>query len=271
MKIAVVGLGNMGQALVRGFIREEIVPTDSLLYFEPDTEKVRLFAESNGGQVCSDYEALSHADYILLAVKPQIFDMVLTQLNPFLREDATLISIAASVSISRIRSLTGEKRPVIRVMPNTPALVSTGVSAICFDHVPSENMEFVKRLFESCGMVYICSEIQLDAVGNVSGTGPAYLMLFMEALADAAVKLGIPRDKALEISAATLYGSGKLAMETGLHPAILKDQVCSPGGMTIEGIIALEKAGLRAAVLSAVEAADEKTKMLAGNGRTCGK
>ena len=129
---------------------------------------------------------------------------------------------------------------------------------------PLEDIYFVTELLGSCGIVVPCSEAQLDAIGCVSGTGPAYVMLFLEAMADAAVKLGIPRDTALRISAQTIYGSGKLAIETGLHPAVLKDQVCSPGGTTIEGVLTLEKFGLRAAVEAAVEAADEKTKRLAG-------
>jgi len=149
-------------------------------------------------------------------------------------------------------------------MPNTPALVGAGVNAVCFDGVNQSNMTFVLSLLETCGIVVPCDEKMLDAIGCVSGTGPAYVMLFIESLADAAVKLGVARSTALEIAAMTVYGSGKLAVETGTHPAILKDQVCSPGGTTIEGVLALEKFGLRAAVEAAVIAADDKTRLLAG-------
>ena len=265
MKISVIGIGNMGQALVAGFLSNgPVVPTEVTL-FDTDLPKGKAFADEMGCLFCSDIkEAVKDSDYCLLAVKPQVIDQVIFSLLPALNEKTVVISIAASVKISRLRTLLRDTTPIVRIMPNTPAMVGAAVNAVCADKVSPEALEFVSQLFLTCGIVVPCTESQLDAIGCVSGTGPAYVMLFIESLADAAVKLGIPRDVALKIAAQTVYGSGKLAVETHTHPAILKDQVCSPGGTTIEGVLALEKHGLRAAVEAAVIAADEKTKLLAG-------
>ena len=150
-------------------------------------------------------------------------------------------------------------------MPNTPAQVGCGVSAVCPVNLSDDQINTVKSLFETCGEVILCDEKTLDNIGCVSGTGPAYVMLFIEAMADAAVGLGIKRADALKIAAATVMGSGKLCLETGVHPAVLKDMVCSPGGTTIEGVKALEEAGLRNAVIKSVDAAAEKTKQMKSN------
>ncbi len=261
----VIGTGNMGQALVSGFLGQGILKPIELRVCDSDLNKAKNFADKNG---CAPFgeasKAVIDSDYVLLSVKPQVIDSVLDGILPFLDSKTVVISIAASVTLDRLRRHLAGNTPIIRVMPNTPALAGAAVSAVCSDQVDAERLAFVIELLGSCGIVVPCSEAQLDAIGCVSGTGPAYVMLFLEAMADAAVKLGIPRDTALRISAQTIYGSGKLAIETGLHPAVLKDQVCSPGGTTIEGVLALEKFGLRAAVEAAVEAADEKTKRLAG-------
>ena len=151
------------------------------------------------------------------------------------------------------------------MFPNTPALVGSGVLAVCFDQVDEENQEAILSLMASCGIVVPCDEPTLDAIGAVSGTGPAWVMLFAEALADGAVLAGLPRPVALKIAAATIEGSGRLLAETGLHPAVLKDQVCSPGGTTIEGVRQLEKAAFRSAVIEAVAAAAEKAGKLAAD------
>lgn len=265
MIFSVIGIGNMGQALVSGFLREGVLKAEDIRICDSDAGKVTSFSELTG---CAAYtsasEAVAGADYVLLCVKPQVIDRTVTDFLPSLSDSAVIISIAASVKIARLRGLVHKSSPIVRVMPNTPALVGAAVNAVCFDSVNEENMAFVLSLLETCGLVVPCDEKMLDAIGSVSGTGPAFVMLFIESLADAAVRLGVPRTTALEIAAMTVYGSGKLAVETKLHPAILKDQVCSPGGTTIEGVLALEKHGLRAAVEAAVAAADEKTHLLAG-------
>ena len=209
-------------------------------------------------------EAVSDADYVLMAVKPQQFDEVLEGLKGYLKNDAILLSIAAAVTTSRIKGILGDGRKFVRIMPNTPAQVGAGFSAICPVGLSEDEEGFVKKLFETCGEVVICDEKTLDAIGCVSGTGPAYVMLFIEAMADAAVSLGIKRDVALKVAESTVMGSGKLALDTNFHPAVLKDQVCSPGGTTIAGVMALEEAGLRNAVIKSVIAAYDKTKEMSG-------
>ena len=181
-----------------------------------------------------------------------------------MKAGAIVLSIAAAVTTARIAGILDSGRKFVRIMPNTPAQVGAGVSAVCPMGLDEEETAFVVRLLETCGEVVLCDEKTLDAIGCVSGTGPAYVMLFIEAMADAAVSLGIKRDDALKIAAATVMGSGKLCLDTKTHPAVLKDQVCSPGGTTIAGVMALEENGLRNAVIKSVLAADEKTKLMQG-------
>ncbi len=265
MVFSVIGTGNMGRALVGGFINSGILSSGEVRLCDLDKEKVEKLASETGCAAFTDpTKTVENADYVLMAVKPQVFDAALSNLKPSLKSGSVVISIAAGVTLSRISGILGDEASVVRVMPNTPALVGASVCAFCTRNVDDEKKAFVEKLLNTCGMVVPCDEKTLDAIGCVSGTGPAYVMLFIEAMADAAVKLGIPRKTALDIAAMTVYGSGKLMVETGTHPAILKDQVCSPGGTTIEGVLALEKGGLRAAVEDAVIAADVKTKALSG-------
>lgn len=265
MIFSVIGTGNMGQALVSGFLSKGVLQPSDVRVCDSDENKLISYAQKTGCEAFTNAsESVSGADYVLLCVKPQVMDRTIQDFMPSLSPDTVIISIAASVTISRLRSLLHPASPIVRVMPNTPALVGAAVNAVSFDGVNQQSMSFVLSLLATCGIVVPCDEKMLDAIGCVSGTGPAYVMLFIESLADAAVKLGIPRSTALEIAAMTVYGSGKLAVETGTHPAVLKDQVCSPGGTTIEGVLALEKFGLRAAVEAAIVAADDKTRLLAG-------
>lgn len=266
MILAVIGTGNMGQALVTGFLRKGVLKPSEIRLYDIDENKAEAFARKTGCELAETLnDAVDKAEYVLLCVKPQVFDQTVETFSHKLTSSTVVISVAAAVSVSRIQGHLRKNTPVIRVMPNTPALVGAGVSALCFENVPDKKKEFVVSMFKTCGMVIPCDEKTLDAIGSVSGTGPAYVMLFIEALADAAVKLGISRNVAYEVAAMTVYGSGKLVIETGLHPAVLKDQVCSPGGTTIEGVISLEKNGFRYAVEEAVEAAaQKKNKMIGG-------
>ncbi|MBO4495799.1 MAG: pyrroline-5-carboxylate reductase [Clostridiales bacterium] len=265
MIFSVIGTGNMGRALVGGFIKSGILAPGDVRLCDIDKEKVEQLASETGCQAFTDpSKTVEGADYVLLAVKPQVFDASVSNLKSSLKSDVVVVSIAAGVTLARISGILGDDASIVRVMPNTPALVGASVCAVCAKNVEDSKKAFVEQLLGTCGIVVPCDEKTLDAIGCVSGTGPAYVMLFIEAMADAAVKLGIPRKTAMDIAAMTVYGSGKLMVETGTHPAILKDQVCSPGGTTIEGVLALEKGGLRAAVEDAVIAADLKTKALSG-------
>ena len=265
MVFSVIGTGNMGRALVGGFNKSGILAPTDVRLCDIDEKRVKDLASETGCEAFTDAsKAVDGADYVLLAVKPQVFDKTVSSLASSLKKDCVVISIAAGVTLARISDLLGDSASIVRVMPNTPALVGASVCAVCTKNVEDAKKTWVENLLATCGVVVPCDEKTLDAIGCVSGTGPAYVMLFIEAMADAAVKLGIPRQTALEIAGMTVYGSGKLMVETGTHPAILKDQVCSPGGTTIEGVLALERGGLRAAVEDAVVAADLKTRALSG-------
>ncbi len=265
MKLTVIGTGNMGKALMKGFIDGNIFKAEEITVYDVIEAARQNAASTFGVNAASDpASAVKEADYILMAVKPQHFDNALKDIVPSLKSGAIVLSIAAAVTTSRIAGILDSGRKFVRIMPNTPAQVGAGVSAVCPVGLSEEETAFVVRLLETCGEVVLCDEKTLDAIGCVSGTGPAYVMLFIEAMADAAVSLGIKRDDALKIAAATVMGSGKLCLDTKTHPAVLKDQVCSPGGTTIAGVMALEENGLRNAVIKSVLAADEKTKLMQG-------
>ena len=259
MKLTVIGAGNMGRALVKGFVTGGVLNPHEIYVYDVISEASKSAADSLGVYLSDDPNSdVKDSDYVLIAVKPKNFDETLSGLAPNLGGKTIVLSIAAAVTTSRIRGIIGDRK-FVRIMPNTPAQVGSGVSAICPVGLSDDEIEFVKKLFETCGISIICDEKTLDAIGCVSGTGPAYVMLFIEAMSDAAVALGIPRADALKIASATVAGSGRLCLETGTHPAILKDQVTSPGGTTIDGVIALEENGLRNAVIRSVIAAADKT------------
>lgn len=265
MKLSIIGLGNMGSALLKGFVKSGLISGSDITICDMFKEKLEALSNEYGCVIADDAaSACVNADYVLVATKPQNFDETVRSLSGSLNKDTIVLSIAAAVTVDRILSLlpNRDSSKVVRIMPNTPAQVSSGVSAVCPYNLNDEETSFVVKLFETCGEVVLCNEKTLDAIGCVSGTGPAYVMLFIEAMADAAVSLGIKREDALKIAAATVQGSGKLVLETGIHPAVLKDQVCSPGGTTIAGVMALEENGLRNSVIKAVLAADNKTKAM---------
>ena len=265
MKLTVIGAGNMGRALIRGFISGGVLKASEIYVYDIISEASSKTASEFGVNVSSDpNKDVSDSDYILMAVKPQHFDSTLSGLKDSLGKDTIVLSIAAAVTTSRISGIIGDRK-LVRIMPNTPAQVGSGVSAVCPVGLSDEETSFVQKLFETCGIVIICDEKTLDAIGCVSGTGPAYVMLFIEAMSDAAVSLGIKRADALKIAAATVAGSGKLCLDTGVHPAVLKDQVTSPAGTTIEGVKALEENGFRNAVIKSVTAAYDKTLKMQGN------
>lgn len=267
MKLAIIGTGNMGKALLRGFIIGGVLAPKDITVCDVREDAVKAVCDEYGVNGCTKaVEAVKDADYCLLAIKPQHFDDTLTSIVPGLSESCIILSIAAAVKCERIESIIGSDKKYVRIMPNTPAQVGCGVSAVCPVSLDKDQTDFVIKLLSTCGEVVHCDEKTLDAIGCVSGTGPAYVMLFIEAMADAAVSLGIKRDDALKIAAATVMGSGKLVLDTKQHPAVLKDQVCSPSGTTIAGVMALEEYGLRNAVIKSVIAASDKTKQLA-NGK----
>lgn len=262
MKIAVIGVGNMGQALVEGFIKRGAHEPQDVLLYDYETNKALEFAKKTGAKFCqTTSEAVVNADVILLCVKPQVMKSVVDGLKAVISPKALIISIAAGISTDTLKSyFANDKISIIRVMPNTPALVGVGASALTFVNVTKENEEYAMRLFETCGMAIKVDEKLMDAVTGLSGSGPAYGVIFIEAMADAGVKMGLTRDVAIKLAAMTLKGAATMVLETDLHPAQIKDMVCSPGGTTIDAVYALEKAGVRAGIMDAVCASAMKSK-----------
>ena len=255
-----IGVGNMGGALARAAAKK--VSGSSLLLANRSPEKVARLAEELCGQVSDNTAIAAEADFIFLGVKPQMLPGVLEGLAPVLQARQSpfvLVSMAAGTSIARVRQLAGGDYPVIRIMPNTPASIGQGMIL----YAPSENVpEAALAAFldsmAAAGRFARLEERLIDAGSAVSGCGPAFVDLFLEALADGGVACGLPRSTAMELAAQMVLGSAALALSDGRHPAQLKDAVCSPGGTTIQGVRALEKNGFRSAVMEAVIAAYEK-------------
>ena len=268
MKLGVIGLGNMGTAIVRGCLAAGM-PAADIFGAGRTPDKIRSFAGETGIGVCGSISALAEkCDAVMIAVKPKDVPDVMRQAGAALTSDKVIISIAAGLSLKDLQKMASESgnireddAKIVRVMPNTPAMVGEGMSALCRSAAVTEDeFDYVMSIFSCIGKAEEISESLMDAVTGVSGSGPAYVYLFIEALADGAVREGLPRDKALKFAAQTVLGSAKMVLETGQHPGALKDAVCSPGGTTIEGVRALEAAGFRSTAMNAVIASAEKSR-----------
>ncbi len=263
-KIGFLGAGNMAEALIAGILKGQLFPADSLL--ATDISKARLIAlkDRYAIQVGSkNFDAVSWADVIILSVKPQVINEVLTEIQTHLSAKHVVISIAAGVPIRNIHQKIGITIPVVRAMPNTPAVVQEGVTALAGSHgLSTDHLDIAKNIFESVGRVVCVDESLMDAVTGLSGSGPAYVYLAIEALIDGGVRVGLPRNEAQILAIQTVLGAAKMVRETGEHPAVLKDRVTSPGGTTIAGLQRLEEGGLRATLIEAIEAATDRSKEL---------
>ena len=256
-----IGTGNMGGALARALAKN--VEGDSILLANRTAEKAAALAAELGCKAVSSEAIAKKADYIFLGVKPQMMADLLAQLSPILKEREDrfiLVTMAAGLTIERIRELAVGDYPVIRIMPNTPASIGEGmILYTCSEDVSKTEEKVFLEAMSGAGRLSALPESQMDAGCAVSGCGPAFVDLFIEALADGGVACGLPRAAAMEYAAQMVLGSAKLVMESGKHPGALKDAVCSPGGTTIQGVRTLEEAGFRGAVMDAVIAAYEKT------------
>ena len=259
--IAFVGAGNMADAILAGLLRAEVTPPSNIVAVDISPARREHVAQQHGVRTSAEIaEGVRGASTIVLSVKPQVVDAVLPTIREAMGGDARLISIAAGVTCEQLESSLSEGARVVRTMPNTPALVGAGATAIAGGaNATEEDIATAEALFGAVGITVRVAEKQIDAVTGVSGSGPAYVYLFIEALADGGVARGLPRDVALKLAAQTVYGAGKLAAETGAHPGVLKDQVTSPGGTTIAAVHSLERDGLRGAVMSAVSAATARS------------
>jgi pyrroline-5-carboxylate reductase len=263
-RVGFVGAGNMGEALVKGLVEAGVVPPEAIAVFDVLPERVRELERRYRVRLVADnLELVRHADVVVLAVKPQIMDGVVRELAPAVTRDKLIVSVAAGVSTARLRAALGREARLLRVMPNTPALVLEGATAIgrAAGLAPGD-LETAEELFAAVGKTVVLDESLMDAVTGLSGSGPAYVALVVEALADGGVNMGLDRATALTLAIQTVLGTARLLRDTGRHPAVLKDMVSSPGGTTIAGIAALEAGGLRGALMRAVEHATLRSREL---------
>jgi pyrroline-5-carboxylate reductase len=254
-KIAVLGCGRMGTILLESFLeRKLITPKEAIATVQHGERAEQLSLELGGVPVGTDNRAaVAGADIVLLCVKPQALGQLLDEIAPALHPGTLVISIAASTTTSFIQQKLGKNMPVVRAMPNTPAMVGAGMTAVCAGPVAlPQHLETAKHLFEGVGRALIVDEKHMDAITALSASGPAFVFVILESLAEAGVKVGLPREMATTLAAQTLYGSAQLALETGHHPAVLKDAVTTPAGCTIEGLMELEKGGLRVTLMNAI-------------------
>ena len=264
LNIGFLGAGKMATALARGFVNAEIVFPREIIASDPfDTARKTLAREIGAKTVAANVDVAKFANVLILATKPDQVSAALAEISGAFTKNHLLISIAAGVTLAKLETALPAGARVIRGMPNTPALVGEGASAFALGKsATGADGELAKTLLSAVGVAFQVKESLLDAVTGLSGSGPAYVYQFIEALSDGGVASGLPRDIATRLAAQTVLGGAKMVLETGQHPGALKDQVTSPGGTTIEGIHELEKGGLRATVMSAVRAATEKSKKL---------
>ncbi len=263
-KIGLIGTGNMGSALLAGWLSAKAAGAGDIRLYDPDGEKLRAATGRLKVKAAEDNADLTAwADVIVLAVKPQVMDDVLQEIAPAVTAKKLIISIAAGVTIERIEQGLGKEVPVVRVMPNTPALIGEGISALSFNvRVKGEGKKRALQLLDAVGETVEVPEKMIDAVTGLSGSGPAYIFVLLEALSDAGVRQGLPRETASRLALWTVRGASGMALQSGRHPGELKDMVTSPGGTTIAGLHALEKGKFRAALYNAVAAATERSKEL---------
>lgn len=261
-----IGVGNMGypllKAAIQTFGKEEVVFTSASM------ERKQAISEEIGIPFTDDNRKVAkQCKYLVLAIKPQVFPEVLDQLKDVMTSEHVIISLAVGITIASIQESLSQSIRVVRAMPNTPALVSQGMTGISFseDTYTEEERDNINRFFASFGKYEVFEENLMNAVAAASGSSPAYVYMFLEALADSVVSYGIPRDKAYKLAAQTLLGAATMVLETGEHPGLLKDKVCSPGGTTIAAVKALEEHGFRNAIMKATDACFKKSEQMSKN------
>jgi len=265
-KIAFIGGGAMGEAIVKGILHANLAGNEDIMISDPSAQRQEYLHNQYKVNVTSDNtEAVKDAKTVILAVKPQMADKAISnKVAQAIPDKAAVVSIMGSVDLEKLHSLI-PNRAIIRVMPNTPLAVGAGMTAIAPDeNAGPEMVEITKSIFGSCGEVVEVQESAMEAITAVSGCGPGYVFMLIDALADAGVNAGLTRNLAIKLAAQTFAGAGKMAVETGMHPAQLRDQVTSPGGTTIAGIHALESHGVRGAMFDAVMAVLERSEKLKG-------
>lgn len=265
LRVAMLGTGKMGGILLKGFLSAGLLAPGQIVATVAHEERARALAQQFPVRISTDnVAAAQEADVIFLGVKPfQIAELV-QQIRPALHPGKLLISFAASVKTHAIEDSAGLNLGVIRAMPNTPAMLQAGATALCRGRfVSEEQVSLARRMFSTVGRAVLVDEKHMDAVTGLSGSGPAFLYIIIEALAEAGVNVGLPRDIATELAAQTAFGASRMVLETGAHPALLKDEVTTPAGCTVDGILELEEGGLRVTLIKAVKRATERARQLA--------
>jgi pyrroline-5-carboxylate reductase len=264
IKLGFVGTGNMGSALIKSLVKTNFLPADKISMFDVDKNKMEQLKNETGiNYFGTAKELVQWSDIIVLAVKPNILKNVLEELKPVIDGKKVIVSFAVGIPVSFYEDIIGTDKKIVRSMPNTPAMVGEGMTLICHNPNVTE-LEFgiVKQMFDCAGKCESLNEKLMNEVTALTGSSPAYVFMFIEAMADGAVLSGIPRDMAYRLAAQAVLGSAKMVLETGLHPGILKDQVCSPGGTTIEAVNALEKNGFRYTVMDAMNECTKKARFI---------
>lgn len=265
VKVAVLGAGKMGGILLQAFLKNNLLHPEQITATVAHPERAHALSTQFGVEVTTDnLEAAQDADVILLGVKPLQVPALVEEIRPALTGNKLLLSFAASVKTSSIEDAAGLELGVIRAMPNTPAMLAAGITALCRGRfVSDEQLAIAQRIFGTVGRTVVVDEKHMDAVTGLSGSGPAFIYIIIEALAEAGVNVGLPRDVATQLAAQTTFGSARMVLETGYHPALLKDAVTTPAGCTVDGILQLEEGGLRVTLIKAVKRATQRARELA--------
>src|SRR6202042_633689 len=266
MRVAVLGAGKMGGILLQAFLKNNLLAPEQIFATVHHAERAKALSAQSGVEVTTDnLSAARQADVILLGVKPIQVPALIEEIKPALSPEKVVLSFAASVKTRSIEDGAGCELAVIRAMPNTPAMLAAGMTALCSGRfVSAEQMAVAQKIFQTVGKTVVVDEKHMDAVTGLSGSGPAFLYIIIEALAEAGVNVGLPRDIATLLAAQTTLGSARMVLETGYHPALLKDAVTTPAGCTADGLLELEEGGLRVTLIKAVMRATERARQLAG-------
>ncbi len=264
MKIGFIGGGNMGGAIIGGIVSSKLYKAEEISVVDLFEDNVKKLVDKYGISDGKSNKAIAeNSDILFLSVKPNVYFDVISEIKDSVNDNCIIVSIAAGKSIADVEELFAKNIKLVRVMPNTPALVGEGMAAICGNkNVATDELAKIEEIFNCFGKAEVVSEKMMDIVTAVSGSSPAFVYMFIEAMADAAVLGGMPRKQAYKFAAQTVFGSAKMVLETGIHPGELKDMVCSPAGTTIEAVAELEKRGFRSSVIEAIRVCEEKSKAM---------
>lgn len=260
--IGFIGAGNMAGAMIEGMINSNLIPPGNIIASSKTKATIQMMDTKYGIKTTLDNKEVTRAsDFLVIAVKPYMYEEVLKEIREEIKDGAIIIAIAAGISTTYIEKLLGKEKLIVKAMPNTPAMVGQGMTALSFSKsINDENREEVIKIFNSFGKSEIMDENLMDAFTAIAGSSPAYVYMMIEAMADGGVQQGIPRPQAYKMAAQAVLGAAKMVLDTGLHPGVLKDNVCSPGGTTIDAVTKLEEKGFRSAIIEAMAVCGEKSK-----------